>query len=90
MKHDLIYTPKIIDAQCYQCSKVFKLYEIQKMPINFCHTCAINNKLTELITLSIVVKKIVEYAEKQNQRVNDRLVVDIQNLIDDLQRGTNE
>jgi hypothetical protein len=90
MKHDLIYTPRIIDAQCYQCNKVFKLYEIQKMPINFCYICAVNNKLTKLTTLSLIVKKIIEYAEKENKRIDDRLVVDISNLLDDLQKETNE
>jgi hypothetical protein len=60
------------------------------MPINFCRVCGVNNKLTELITLPFVFKKVIEYAEKENQRVNDRLVVDIANLIDDLQKGTNE
>jgi len=90
MVHNLNYIPKIIDIKCYQCNKVFKLYKIQKMPINFCRVCGVNNKLTELITLPFVFKKVIEYAEKENQRVNDRLVVDIANLIDDLQKGTNE
>lgn len=88
--HDLIYTPDVIKAECYQCSTVFKLYSVQKMPINFCRICGVNNKLTELTTLPLLFKKIVEYAEKKNQRIDDRLVVDIGNIIDDLQKGTNE
>jgi hypothetical protein len=85
MTHDLIYTPKVIDEKCYQCDKIFKLYEIQKMPMNFCGVCAINKKLTELTTLPLIIKKIVEYAEKQDKRINDRLIVDIENLVQDLQ-----
>lgn len=88
--HDLIYTPNIIDAKCYQCNKLFKLYEIQKMPMNFCRICGVNNKLTKLTTLPSVFKKVVEYAEKENQRIDDRLVVDISNLLIALQKETNE
>jgi len=87
---DLIYTPDITEAECYQCSAVFKLYNVQKMPVSFCRICGVNNNLTELTTLPFLLKKIVEYAEKENQRIDDRLVVDIANIIDDLQKGTNE
>ena len=90
MTYDLIYTPKIVEEKCYQCNKIFKLYEVQKMTINFCHICGVNNKITELTTLPFIFKKVVDYAEKQNQRIDGRLVVDIENLIGALQKGTNE
>lgn len=90
MVHNLNYIPDKTTVECYGCKQPFDLYEIQKMPMNFCRICGVNNKLTELTTLPFVFKKVIEYAEKENQRVDNKLVVDISNLINDLQKGTNE
>lgn len=58
--------------------------------MNFCRVCGVNNELTKLTTLPSLFNKVVKYAEKENQRIDDRLVVDISNLLNALQKETNE
>jgi len=85
MIKDLIYTPNIITAKCFSCKETFKLYDIQKVNLDLCNLCNVNNKLTELTTIFNVIKKIVIFAEKENIKNNDRLIIDVSNLIEELQ-----
>lgn len=87
MEKDLIYTLKVNTAECFNCKEIFNLYDEQKLNINFCNICNPNKALTTLVSLPNVIKKIVSFAEQQNKKINDRLVVDIADLVTELQRG---
>jgi hypothetical protein len=89
MKKDLTYIPDITTAECFSCKESFKLYTVQKMGMNFCKLCGINNKFAELITLPNILKKIAVFAEKENERIDDRLVVDVSYLFTELQKEDN-
>jgi len=86
MDRDLVYVPEIETAQCWGCKEDFKLYSVQKIGINWCRVCAINNRLSELITLPNILKKIIKFAEEKNEKIDDRLVVDISGLVKELQK----
>lgn len=86
MQRDLNYIPEIVTAECFSCKKPFSLYSVQKVTMNFCRLCGINNRLSELITLPHIIVKIVKYAEKQNEHIDGRLVVDISKLLKYLQK----
>lgn len=86
MEKNLTYIPDITTAECFSCKESFKLYTVQKGGMNFCRMCGINNNLIELTTLPIVFKKIIEYAEKENEKIDNRLVVDISKLLQELQK----
>jgi len=85
MERDITYIPEITETECFGCNKNFKLYLIQKTGIVFCKVCGPNLILSELTTISQILKKIVSFAEKENQKIDDKLVVDISKLIDFLQ-----
>lgn len=88
MEKDLIYTPEITTIECFSCKEIFKLYSIQKNNgLNLCKLCTTNYKLTELVALFTIVKTIVEFAEKQNKKLDGRLIVDVADLINELQEG---
>jgi hypothetical protein len=86
MEKDLIYTPEIITAECFICKETFKLYTVQKIGMDFCRLCGIGNKLAELTTLSNILKKITVFAEQENEKIENRLVVDISKLFIELQK----
>jgi len=86
MNRDLTYIPEIETVQCWGCKENFKLYSIQKIGMNWCSLCGINNKLSELITMPNVLKKIVTFAEEKNEKIDDRLVVDVSKLVQELQK----
>lgn len=86
MEKDLIYDLNIVTSECFLCKETFKLYDVQKVGITFCKQCTFNNKFIELTTVSAIIKQIVFFAEKENQKVNDRLVVDISDLLKELQK----
>ena len=86
MEKDLTYIPDITTAECFLCKESFKLYTVQKMGMNFCRMCGINNKFAELITLPNILNKIAKFAEQENQKINDKLVVDVSNLFVELQK----
>jgi len=90
MEKDLTYTIKVTTAECMFCKESYKLYEAQKTGISLCGLCGGGNKLSKLITLPIVFKKIIELAEKKNKKIKDRLVVDVSELIEELQGTDNE
>ena len=87
MEKDLVYVPEITTAECFSCKESFKLYTVQKMGMNFCQQCGVNNKFAELITLPNILKKIAVFAESQNEKIDDRLVVDISKLFQELQKN---
>jgi len=89
MEKDLTYIPDITTAECFSCKESFKLYTVQKMGMNFCRMCGINNKFAELITLPNILNKIAKFAEQENEKIEDRLVVDIANLFTELQKEDN-
>jgi len=84
---NLVYIPKIVTNECFACKKIFELYEVQNVGIVFCKQCTFNSKLIELTTLPKVFKQIVFFAEQQNQKIDDRLVVDISKLFEELQKN---
>ena len=86
MEKDLTYIPDITTAECFSCKESFKLYTVQKMGMNFCKMCGINNKFAELITLPNILSKIAKIAEQENERIEDRLVVDVAKLVEELQK----
>jgi len=86
MEKDLTYIPDITTAECFSCKEIFKLYTVQKMGMNFCRMCGINNKFAELITLPNILSKIAKFAEQENEKIDDRLVVDISKLFQELQK----
>ena len=86
MEKDLTYIPDTTTAECFSCKESFKLYTVQKMGMNFCKMCGINNKFAELITLPNILSKIAKIAEKENERIEDRLVVDIAKLFEELKK----
>jgi hypothetical protein len=86
MEKDLTYIPDITTAECFICKENFKLYTVQKMGMNFCKMCGINNKFAELITLPNILSKVVKFAEQENERIEDRLVVDVAKLVEELQK----
>lgn len=86
MKKDLIYIPEEISIKCFGCNEMYKLYTIQKIGLDFCGQCKPNNKLVELTTTLNVLKQVISFAEKENKKINDRLVVDIANLVEELQQ----
>lgn len=86
MKKDLINVIEITTAECFACKQFFKLYDIQKVGINLCGLCGGNNVLSKITTLPFLFKKIVEFAEEQNKKSNDRLVVDVSDLLEYLQK----
>jgi hypothetical protein len=87
MKKDLVYDLNIVTSECFSCKETFRLYDVQKVGITFCKQCILNNKFVELTTIPAIIKQIVFFAEKENQKVNDRLVVDISNLLEELQKN---
>jgi len=86
MEKNITYIPDIITAECFSCKESFKLYTVQKMGMNFCRMCGINNKFAELITLPNILNKIAKFAEQENEKIDDRLVVDISKLFKELQK----
>jgi len=86
MEKDLVYVPEITTAECFSCKETFKLYTVQKTGMNFCRLCGIGNKFVELITLPNILKKIAVFAESQNEKIEDRLVVDVSKLFEELQK----
>lgn len=90
MEKDLTYIPDITTAECFSCKESFKLYTVQKMGMNFCRMCGINNKFSELITLPNILSKIAKFAEQENEKIDDRLVVDVSSLFTELQKENNE
>ena len=86
MEKNLTYIPDTITTECFNCKENFKLYSVQKMGINFCKACGINNKFIELMTLPNILNKIAKFAEKENEKIEDRLVVDISKLFQELQK----
>jgi hypothetical protein len=89
MEKDLTYIPDITTAECFSCKESFKLYTVQKIGMDFCRMCGINNKFAELITLPNILNKIAKFAEQENERIDGRLVVDISNLFVELQKKNN-
>lgn len=85
MEKDLTSLNEIVTAECFSCKETFRLFDVQKMGFDFCRLCGISNSLVKLTTLPMVSKKIVAIAEQENQKINDRLVVDVSKLIEGLQ-----
>lgn len=90
MEKDLSYIPETTSAECYACKSIFKLYTIQKIGLDFCKLCGVNNKLVKLTTISNILFKISDFAEKENEKIENRLVVDISKLFIELQKENNE
>ena len=86
MEKDLVYTLDIVTSECFSCKEIFKLYDVQKVGIVLCKQCNFNSKFIELTTLPKVLKQIVFFAEQENEKINDRLVVDISKLFEELQK----
>lgn len=86
MEKDLTYIPDTTTAECFSCKESFKLYTVQKTNINFCRGCCISPKFIELTTLFVVIQNMVKFAEEQNKKNNDRLVVDVSDLLEHLQK----
>lgn len=86
MEKDLTYIPDITTAECFSCKESFKLYTVQKIGMSFCKMCGINNNLVELITLPNILSKIAKFAEQENEKIDNRLVVDISKLFEELQK----
>lgn len=89
MEKDLVYVPEITSTECFICKETFKLYTVQKIGMDFCKMCGINNKFAELITLPNILSKIAKFAEQENKRIDGRLVVDISDLFIELQKENN-
>lgn len=85
MERDLTYTLDTEIVQCFGCKENFKLFTVQKIGMNFCKICGVNNKFLDLTTLPSMLVKIVKFAEQENKKINDRLVVDISDLLEYLQ-----
>lgn len=85
MEKDLISINEVVTTECFSCKETFRLFDVQKTRFDFCKLCVINSNLVKLITLPVVFKKIVAIAEQENQKINDRLVVDVSKLIEILQ-----
>ena len=90
MQRDLTYIPDITMAECFGCKENFKLYTVQKMAMNFCKICTVNDKFIELTTLPNALIKVAKFAEQENERIDNRLVVDISKLLIELQKEDNE
>ena len=86
MTKDINDIPQTITAKCFFCKQIYNLFDIQKMPINFCRGCCNSPKLIELTTLFVVIQSMVKFAEEQNKKNNDRLVVDVSDLLEHLQK----
>jgi len=86
MTKDINYTLPLTLAECFMCKETFNLFEIQKLPINFCNNCRNNSKLNQLTTVYLIMQDIVKYAEQKNIKIADKLVVDISDLVDYLQK----
>lgn len=82
---NLTYTLDTETVECFGCKENFTLYAVQKMGMNFCKVCGVNNKFLDLITLPPILIKTVKFAEQENKKVNDRLVVDVSDLLQYLQ-----
>lgn len=87
MNRDLVYIPDVIETECFSCKKIFKLFSIQKTGMDFCKICNVNSRLVELLTLPIILKQIVFFAEKNNEKINDKLIIYVDDLIKKLQRA---
>ena len=86
MSKNLTYIPEVVTSECFSCKAIFELYLVQKVGINFCKECNGNESFYTLITLPAILKKIAYYAEEQNKKINNRLVVDISALFKELQK----
>lgn len=86
MDRDLTYIPDIESVECFNCKNIFNIYKIQNVGINFCKRCGINNKNSELTTVQKMLVKIAKFAEEENEKIEDRLVVDISKLFQELQK----
>lgn len=86
MEKDLTYIPDITTAECFSCKESFKLYTVQKIGMDFCKMCGFNNKFAELITLPNILSKIAKFAEQKNEKIENRLVVDVAELVQELQK----
>lgn len=87
MEKDLVYTLNIVTSECFSCKEIFKLYDVQKVGIVLCKQCSFNSKLIELTTIPKILKQIVSFAEQENEKINDKLVVDISKLFEELQKN---
>lgn len=85
MEKDLLNVVNITTAECFFCKDSFRLYDVQKIGIQICGVCGGNNSLSKLFTLPFLFKQIVEFAELKNEKIEDRLVVDVSELIEKLQ-----
>lgn len=90
MEKDLLNVVKITTAECFLCKETFRLYDAQKNGICICGLCSNKNSLSKLFTLPFLFKQIVEFAELKNEKINDRLVVDVSELIERLQGINND
>ena len=90
MEKDLVYIPSITTSECFGCKETFKLYDIQKFGMDFCKFCNKNKKFYELITIPVLFKKIIEFAKQENEKIENRLVVDISRLFEELQKDNDE
>lgn len=86
MKKDITYALTITTAQCFSCKESFELYDIQKTNMDFCNVCNPNNKLTQLTTMFLTIKNIVKFAEEENKKIDNKLVVDVSDLLIELQK----
>ena len=86
MTKDINDIPQTITAKCFFCKQIYNLFDIQKMPMNLCRGCCNSPKLIELTTLFVVIQSMVKFAEEQNKKNNDRLVVDVSDLLEHLQK----
>lgn len=85
MDRDIVYNIDITTAECFSCKEVFRLYTVQKSGMDLCAICNNNYKSTELISLHTFLLKVIKFAEKENLKLNDRLVIDVSNLLEELQ-----
>lgn len=85
MSKDLLTDLKIISLECFICKDQYKAYEIQKMPISLCKMCTGKPKFLEITTTGKVIQDIIKIAEKENNKINNNLYIDVALLIKNLQ-----
>jgi len=85
MSRDIDYVPKKIATKCDFCNEYFNLYEIQKLPINICKECSSENKNVTLVSINQIVMEIIQIAEKNKKILDEKIVIDVEELITTLQ-----
>lgn len=84
---DLVYAPEVTTAECFSCKKTFSLYKVQNYGISFCAVCGVNNNFVNLVTLPKILTQIAKFAEFKNEKIDGRLVVDVSDLFNELQKS---